>query len=132
MTDAQQFDVDLDALVAATKRVKLGGKVYDVPGDIPMDVYIKVNLAGQKEIDGAEEDALKLLIDALVDLVSWNAPDAYRQNVRDEVGEAVRRFGVGAITSAIRVIYKDTDVPGGEPEGEPDPTPAPGTTTTTS
>lgn len=58
MTPPQTVDVDLDALAPAPKRVKLAGKVWRLPGDMPMDLFMRMQTYGPRLLDGADESEL--------------------------------------------------------------------------
>jgi hypothetical protein len=46
--------VDLDVLAGKDREVRLGGKVYALPGDIPLDLYAKLASFRDRDTDDAE------------------------------------------------------------------------------
>lgn len=96
---------DLDALVASPKKVSLGGRTYTVPGDIPMEVYVKVNKAEMLG-NSDEAESIEVMVDALTDLftaVSEDLPN-YEQ-LREDVNKVLRRSGVRVIFKMLNAIY---------------------------
>lgn len=57
MTDST-VDVDLDALAPVAKRVRLGGKVYRLPGDMPMPLFMRIQGYEQRTAAGEDETIL--------------------------------------------------------------------------
>jgi hypothetical protein len=51
-------DVDLDALAPAAKRVRLGGKVYRLPGDMPMPLFLRIQNYEQRAEKGEDETVM--------------------------------------------------------------------------
>lgn len=111
--------IDLDALVPAGKRIRLGGREYPIPGDMPLEVYLKIAHASTKEHDN-EHEALLELVDAVVSLLAWDSPEVSREAVRGEVEPAIRRLGIRTITNLMNVVYADDE----KPEAD-DPNPPP-------
>lgn len=117
---------DLDALVPSDKKVSLGGRLYTVPGDIPMEVFVRVNKAGLLE-DEDEAAAIQEMVGALVDLFSWNAiGKPSEDDTRASVEKTLRRLGVGTISKMLHAIYSEPIE-----EVEPDAVPPVGAGTTT-
>lgn len=52
------IDADLDALAPPLKRVKLGGKVWKLPGDMPMPLMLRIQNYGARTEAGEDETAL--------------------------------------------------------------------------
>jgi hypothetical protein len=94
--------VDLDALVPTDKKVLLGGRQYVVPGDIPMEVFVKVNKAGMLE-DADESAAIEVMVDALTDLFTVKSEGLPNYEVlRDEVFGILRQRGVRTISRMLQ------------------------------
>jgi hypothetical protein len=55
---AELADVDLDALAPRPKKVKLGGKLYKLPGDMPMPLFLRIQAFGQRTEQGEDETVL--------------------------------------------------------------------------
>lgn len=106
---------DLDALVPSDKRVSLGGRVYTVPGDIPMEVFVRVNKAGLLE-DENEAGAVEEMVGALIDLFTWNSKGKPEETVnRKEIEAALRRMGVKTISRILRAVYSEEETTVDEP-----------------
>jgi hypothetical protein len=128
--------IDLDILVPADKKASLGGKTYTVPGDMPMETYLKVAKVSAAEDSGADEgELLGEMVEALVELFAYKLPDDTTdagKSARDEVRGVLRKLGIRTITQILGKLYgDDDDVPSGDNEGEGagDP-PTAGSTTT--
>lgn len=113
---------DLDVLVPQTKTVLFGGQSYTLPGDMPMEIFLKVNLAGQaKDADGNVDQVkqLDLLIDTISDLFTFEQYDdagspridqLQIDAIRTHVGTTIRRRGVGFALKLMSTIYKADEV----------------------
>jgi hypothetical protein len=89
-------DVDLDALAPAPKRVRLGGKIYKLPGDMPMDLYIRIQSYGQRLEAGADETSMmQQLADDLLTLFQ----------VHQAALKALPSIGVVGLVQALPAIY---------------------------
>lgn len=110
---------DLDALVPTDKRVTLGGRVYLIPGDIPMEVFVRINKAGLMESED-EAAAIEEMVGALVDLFSWMTIGKPNEDaVREEANTALRRLGVGTISKLLNAIYSEPTPPEGDDSNPP-------------
>lgn len=89
-------DVDLDALAKPPKRVKLGGKVWKLPGDMPMDLFFRVQ-AFEQRIDAGEDQVgvLAEIKDELLDLFKVHQPTI----------KALPNMGVLELAQALPRIY---------------------------
>ena len=88
-------DVDLDALAPLPKRVKLGGKVYKLPGDMPMPLFLRVQNYEQRVEKGENENILLAeLQDELLALFQVHSPTL---KVLPEIGVLVLLQSLGAI-----------------------------------
>lgn len=112
---------DLDALVPSDKKVLLGGRTYVVPGDIPMEVFVKVNKAGLLE----EEDevaAIEVMVEALTDLFTARSEGlANYAATREEVFGVLRARGVRTISRMLQAVYSE---PAPKPQGDDENPPA--------
>jgi hypothetical protein len=101
---------DLDALVPDDLEVKLGGVRYTIPGDLPLEIYIRINKASDMEVDD-EESALSAVNKAMVDLFAWlyqGKPEEAR--IREDVTKVLSSRGLRWNTRLIQSIYgKDID-----------------------
>jgi hypothetical protein len=126
-TPVFQDVVDLDEFVPSAKRVKFGGDIYEVPDDLPMELFLRINKAGQLEDEGDETSAMKELADSLVKLLTWELPMESSGAIREKVEAEVGRRGVSTIMKMLRAIYRQPDAPTpGEPtvgEAEADAVP---------
>ncbi len=121
---------DLDALVPNDKQVRLGGVVYDLPGDLPMEIFLKLNRASEIEEDGDELKALEEMVSTLTDLFVWKQRGTTSETeIRQNVHKILSNRGVKFVTQLLKNIYDD------EPEVEVEEdaegkSETPGTTTT--
>lgn len=98
---------DLDALVPTDREVKLGGVRYTVPGDLPLEIYIRVNKASALE-DDDEQGALDLMVDAMVDLFCWLYKDKPEEpGIREKVAGVLRSRGVRFNTRLLQNVYAE-------------------------
>lgn len=70
------IDIDLDALAPPNKRVKLAGKVWQLPGDMPMELFIRTQ--GYEARVSAGEDEAQMLVelkDEILALFKVNHPE---------------------------------------------------------
>lgn len=107
---------DLDVVVPAPKRVRFGGTEYDVPADMPMEIFLRVNAAGRiKDDEGNDDQGAQILAlgDAICDLFIWELEDhitpEQEQEIRANVNKTLRRRGVRYCFTLIGNIYKDDD-----------------------
>lgn len=66
--DSTTVDVDLDALAPTPKRVRLGGKVWQLPGDMPMPLFMRTQ--GYEARVAAGEDEGQLLIELQAEILA--------------------------------------------------------------
>ena len=89
-------DVDLDALAPTPKKVKLGGKVYKLPGDMPMGLFFRIQAFEQRTAAGeAETVLLAELRDELLGLFQ-----AHQPNLKE-----LPEMGVLALLASLGTIY---------------------------
>lgn len=93
---ADLVDVDLDALATPPKRVKLGGKTWKLPGDMPMDLFFKVQ-AYEQRLDAGEDQfaVLAEIKDELLALFQVHQPTT----------KALPSMGVLELAQALPRIY---------------------------
>lgn len=94
---AEPVDVDLDALAPLPKRVKLSGRVYKLPGDMPMPLFLRIQNYEQR-IEKGESEGLLLgeLQDELLSLFQVYTPAL---KVLPEIGVLTLLQSLGAIYS---------------------------------
>ena len=98
---------DLDALVPTDKQVLLGGKMYKLPGDIPLEIFVRVNKAGTLE-DEDEAAAMDELIGALTDLFSIMARGGTDyEEMRQNIEATLRIRGIKFLTTLLQEIYDE-------------------------
>lgn len=95
---------DLDALVPEPKRAKLGGVEYNLPGDLPMEIFLRINKAGEHESE-SEAEALEMVISAMSDLFAWETPDSEKDTVRNRVSTVLKGRGVEFCLKLTQAIY---------------------------
>lgn len=110
---------DLDALVPEEVTARLGGKDYTLPGDLPLDIYLRINNAGALE-DDDEQAALDGVVNAMVDLFSYNYQTKPEyEAIRQQVDGVLRKRGVRFNTRLLQAIYgedKEPETDGQVPE----------------
>lgn len=118
MAETDTKIIDLDALVPELRQVKLGGVVYKLPGDMPLEIFLRINKAAQQSEDDDSDEtkilaAMEIMVNALVDLFSWENKEVDRAAVET----TVKRRGLKSVMTMLQDIYNDP-----EPEAETDPT----------
>lgn len=129
---------DLDVLVPSPKRVRLGGVVYRLPGDMPLETFLRINALASAEGEGRSlESAVEDTIDAIIDLFTREAlPEA---NVdRAKLRSDLTARGFDFVMSLMNHVYPaaaddEVEPPEGPAAVDADdpPTPEAGTTSTT-
>lgn len=99
---------DLDVLVPPARKVLLKGKTYTLPGDMPLETYLKVNLLGDRQSDGVQvSDLVTEMVSALVDLFTREpqtpAPDV------EELRRIFLGLGFETVTQFLGKIYPIDD-----------------------
>lgn len=126
---------DLNALVPSDRKALFGQPpvVYVVPGDMPMDIYLKTQLA---MVEDDEVKATNLLHEALTDLLGYNLAEG-AEGVRAKLDRDVRSLGVRTMMRLLNHIYIDDEDAeqaadaAGEASPQPsDPAPSPPDSTT--
>jgi hypothetical protein len=91
-------DVDLDALAPKPKNVKLGGKWWKLPGDMPMGLFMRIQAFEQRVEQGEDETTLlSELHDELLGLFQVHTPTL---KALPEIGVLVLLGALGAIYGA--------------------------------
>lgn len=108
---------DLDLLVAPDKQVKFGGREFTLPGDMPMETFLRINLAGEKENAAEQLDELVSAISELFAFVHTDS-DLTISEIKDHVSKTLRRRGVKYAFKLLGEIYKNDETP---KEGEEAP-----------
>lgn len=146
---------DLDAFIPPDKTVTFRGRRYVLPGDLPMETYLKLALLGELQDTGGEiaevlEHTITVLTDLFTDEIEGDVEKAEArvrlQGVWEEdpdtdepghfVGGEFRRLGLGTIMQLVQRIYPPPEQDESEVDAdaapEDPPTPEDGTTSTTS
>jgi hypothetical protein len=97
-------DVDLDALAPRPKTIKLASKIWKLPGDMPMPLYLRIQ-AFESRVEGGEDETIMLseLHGELLTLFQVHQPTL----------KALPEIGVLVLLQSIGAIY------GGGNPGEP-------------
>lgn len=113
---------DLDALVPTEKTVKLGGVEYKLPGDLPLEIYLRMNKAGTLENED-DQAALDELVGASVDLFAHlKKSDPAVDDLRSNVEKVLRARGVKFLFELVNNVYKeDVRTPPGEGDEQSGP-----------
>lgn len=97
---------DLNALCPADKTVLFGvpAVVYTIPGDMPMDLYIKAQsaLMSDDEVEGTN-----LLHQALTGTLGYYIPEGDERHT--QLNRDVRKLGVSTMLKLINSLYRDDD-----------------------
>lgn len=64
--------IDLDEFLGADKQVRLGGKLYVLPPDLPAELYLKINKFAQT--DASELEMVEALYDEVLGLFRYKDP----------------------------------------------------------
>lgn len=99
--------IDLDALIAPPIKVKLGGKPYLLPADIPMELFLAVK--AREEREGDEADIVDAMKDQLIALFQVHQP---------AMKDLPPGIGMRQMFQIIPTIYRGED-DADEPEGKP-------------
>lgn len=100
-------DVDLDALAPRPTTIRLAGKVWKLPGDMPMDLYFRLQSFDQQIQAGADETGLLgSLRDELLELLQVHQPN---------LKSLPAGIGLKTLIGALPAIYSG----GAEGEGTP-------------
>lgn len=71
--------IDLDDLLEKPKRVKLAGKVYTLPPEIPAPLYLQMKAANQAREEGvdspAEQDRVEIVYGEVLELFQQHQPE---------------------------------------------------------
>lgn len=65
--------IDLDEILGDPKRVRLAGKVYTLPADVPVELFLQVNKLSQQE-DRAESEIVEQMYEDLLGLFRVHQP----------------------------------------------------------
>lgn len=95
-------DVDLDALAPTAKRVRLAGKLWMLPGDMPMPLFLRIQGYEQRVEKGEDETVLLgELQDELLALFQRHQPAL----------KELPEIGVLTLLQALGAIYGATGKP---------------------
>jgi hypothetical protein len=66
--------IDLDVVAGLPKRVKIGGRWFLFPADLPVEMYLRINQAARAEDAGPEADQFVDLAGQLLELLQVHQP----------------------------------------------------------
>lgn len=90
--------IDLDEILGADKKVKLGGQIYVLPPDLPVELYLRItNLAGT---GASDEEMIPVLYENLLELFRYKQPKL----------ESLP-LSMSHLVTAVAKIYGDDDAP---------------------
>jgi hypothetical protein len=96
-------DVDLDALAPQPKWAKLDGKRYRVPGDMPLELFMRIQAFEQRAEKGeAEVELLAELANELLELLQVYTPTMKK----------LPPIGVLTLMQTLGAIYSSSSPPG--------------------
>lgn len=64
---------DLDELLSPDKKVKLAGKTYTLPGDLPVELYLRITNFNDAET--SEREAIEAMYDEVLGLFRYKEPN---------------------------------------------------------
>jgi hypothetical protein len=100
-TNPQLVDVDLDALAPAAKRVKLDGKVWKLPGDMPLSLFLHLQAYEQRIEAGVDETVLlEEMAGNLLELLQVHQPQL----------KALPKIGLQTLVKALPAVYSGAAV----------------------
>lgn len=106
---------DLNALLKPRRKVRFGEVTYQVPGDMPMEVYLSLELGMNDET--SEADTGRLLKSAFIDLLAFY--DIDNMPLRSQIEADMRGMSLGQILLLCNSIYRqEKEVEEGEVEGK--------------
>jgi hypothetical protein len=65
--------IDLDELASEPKRVRLAGRVYTLPGDLPVELWLRLQRQAQEE-GQSDGEALRFLYEQILELFRFGDP----------------------------------------------------------
>lgn len=99
--------VDLDALVPSDKEVRLGGQTYTLPGDLPLEIFVKVNRASELEEED-EAGAMNAMLDAMSDLFAWKYKGKPEHDgVKQKAHEILTGRGIRFNSRLLEAVYRE-------------------------
>lgn len=110
---ADLVDVDLDALAPPTKRVQLGDKVYKLPGDMPLELFMRIQAFTQRVEKG--EDEVTLLVELQEEVLGLF-------QVHQPTMKKLPAMGVLQLLGTLGAVYSGGGSLG-EPQAKTTPTP---------
>lgn len=100
---AQAQIIDLDVALPPDKQVRMDGVVYRLPGDLPVELYLRIQRAGDSLEDVGSIEELR---DAVLELFQSRDP---------KIKSLPATFGLGRLITLLAQVYMAP--------AEPDPTP---------
>jgi hypothetical protein len=67
--------IDLDEFVGGDKQVRLRGKVYRLPPDLPAELYLQINHYAQEHPDAGEVETIEKLYEQALALFRYGDPN---------------------------------------------------------
>lgn len=98
--------IDLDAILPEDKKVKLGGKVYTLPPDLPAEVFLK--MTSLAESGASESEITAAMYDELLELFRYKEPDLEKLPI-----------SLSQIVNAVGLIYSTASADDGEAPARP-------------
>jgi hypothetical protein len=102
--------IDLDEVLGDDKRVRLGGKTYTLPPDIPTELYLQINKAAG-EGKALEPENVEKLQAGLLELFQYGDPKLTK----------LPSMSLAQLFAAIPRIYGATSKDDGEDDAAPPP-----------
>lgn len=111
--------IDLDTLVPVDKKVVFGQRTWEVPGDMPMELFVQLQMlteqADEEDDSRSSREIFDEMIGIMMKLFTYKVPES-DEEPRAFLDGKFRQLGVKTFMQLWRHIY------GEEADKEPDPT----------
>src|SRR5215208_1175187 len=97
---------DLDVLAPEEIVAILGGTSYTLPGDMPMELYLRLQRASGEDVD--EADVTRLLRDGIFDLFVYKVAED-DEEARQKLNKTLDSLGVRTFMRLFSEIYKEDE-----------------------
>lgn len=113
---------DLDKFVPQDRKVRLFGEEYLIPGDVPMEAYLRVQnattwtredarLADLGELPDNRQEGARgpALVDAIADLFVCRLPEAARPEAKAALEKKLMGLGMRTLAGFLSQVYQRSD-----------------------
>lgn len=92
--------IDLDAALPPDKKVRLAGATYTLPGDLPVELFLRVQRASSEMQTNVDEDTVRGLSDAILELFRTRNP---------QMKALPTSLGIGQLVTMLISVYGGGD-----------------------